>query len=250
MLAIVVEGEIDETEGSDDGERRSSRARGRAAHAPRPLPAGGPGPHRHQRRLRDQPVRRLHRAGRRQGDQVVHAARAAGRRPVGHDHRRPGDQRQAPPAAAVVLGQPRSAVRLLHAGDDPRLGGAPLRQPASVRGRDPRGPQGQPLPLHRLPQHHQVGEGRRRARPRGRSRSMPGIIGSSIKRREDPALITGRGKYTDDFKMPGHAARRDRAQPACARAHQEHRHQGRARGRQAWSRSTPRTTSRRPGCPG
>ena len=31
---------------------------------------------------------------------------------------------------------------------------------------------------------------------------MPGIIGSSIKRREDPALITGRGKYTDDFKLP------------------------------------------------
>ena len=37
---------------------------------------------------------------------------------------------------------------------------------------------------------------------------MPGIIGSSIKRREDPALITGRGKYTDDLKIPGmlHAA--------------------------------------------
>ena len=33
-------------------------------------------------------------------------------------------------------------------------------------------------------------------------------IGSAIKRREDPALITGRGKYTDDFKFPGmlHAA--------------------------------------------
>ncbi|HVR30221.1 MAG TPA: molybdopterin cofactor-binding domain-containing protein [Thermoanaerobaculia bacterium] len=37
---------------------------------------------------------------------------------------------------------------------------------------------------------------------------MPGIIGSSIRRREDPALITGHGKYTDDFKLPGmlHAA--------------------------------------------
>jgi carbon-monoxide dehydrogenase large subunit len=37
---------------------------------------------------------------------------------------------------------------------------------------------------------------------------MPGIIGSSIKRREDPALITGRGKYTDDLKIQGmlHAA--------------------------------------------
>ena len=37
---------------------------------------------------------------------------------------------------------------------------------------------------------------------------MPGIIGSSIRRREDPALITGRGKYTDDLKLQGmlHAA--------------------------------------------
>jgi len=37
---------------------------------------------------------------------------------------------------------------------------------------------------------------------------MAGVIGKSIKRREDPALITGRGKYTDDFQVPGmlHAA--------------------------------------------
>src|SRR5687767_14898130 len=37
---------------------------------------------------------------------------------------------------------------------------------------------------------------------------MPGIIGSSIKRREDPSLITGRGKFTDDLKVQGmlHAA--------------------------------------------
>jgi len=30
-----------------------------------------------------------------------------------------------------------------------------------------------------------------------------GVFGSAIKRREDPALITGKGKYTDDFQMPG-----------------------------------------------
>jgi aerobic carbon-monoxide dehydrogenase large subunit len=34
---------------------------------------------------------------------------------------------------------------------------------------------------------------------------MKGILGSSIKRREDPALITGKGKYTDDFKLPNMA---------------------------------------------
>lgn len=30
-----------------------------------------------------------------------------------------------------------------------------------------------------------------------------GVFGTSIKRREDPALITGKGKYTDDFTVPG-----------------------------------------------
>ena len=29
------------------------------------------------------------------------------------------------------------------------------------------------------------------------------VLGSSIKRREDPALVTGRGKYTDDLTVPG-----------------------------------------------
>ncbi len=37
---------------------------------------------------------------------------------------------------------------------------------------------------------------------------MAGVMGSSIRRREDPALVTGRGKYTDDLTAPGltHAA--------------------------------------------
>ena len=35
-----------------------------------------------------------------------------------------------------------------------------------------------------------------------------GVVGSSIRRREDPNLVTGRGQYTDDFQAPGmlHAA--------------------------------------------
>ena len=32
---------------------------------------------------------------------------------------------------------------------------------------------------------------------------MGGVLGTSIKRREDPALVTGRGKYSDDLKRPG-----------------------------------------------
>ncbi len=32
---------------------------------------------------------------------------------------------------------------------------------------------------------------------------MTGLIGSAVKRREDPALIAGKGKYTDNFKLHG-----------------------------------------------
>lgn len=31
---------------------------------------------------------------------------------------------------------------------------------------------------------------------------MGGVLGSSIRRREDPSLVTGKGKYTDDLKRP------------------------------------------------
>jgi len=38
--------------------------------------------------------------------------------------------------------------------------------------------------------------------------ARPPYVGSAVKRREDPALITGKGKYTDDLTLPGalHAA--------------------------------------------
>ena len=29
------------------------------------------------------------------------------------------------------------------------------------------------------------------------------LLGSSIKRREDPRFLTGKGNYTDDLKLPG-----------------------------------------------
>ena len=29
------------------------------------------------------------------------------------------------------------------------------------------------------------------------------MLGASIKRREDPRFITGKGNYTDDLKLPG-----------------------------------------------
>ena len=33
--------------------------------------------------------------------------------------------------------------------------------------------------------------------------SVTRMFGASVKRREDPRLITGEGQYTDDFKLPG-----------------------------------------------
>src|SRR5262245_42604235 len=32
---------------------------------------------------------------------------------------------------------------------------------------------------------------------------MPTLFGSGIKRREDPRLLTGKGTFTDDVKLPG-----------------------------------------------
>ena len=47
-------------------------------------------------------------------------------------------------------------VRLLHAGDDHAVGRPAQRQPEPDRGGDPRRARGQPVPLHRLPQHRQA----------------------------------------------------------------------------------------------
>ena len=84
------------------------------------------------------------------------------------------------------------------------------RQPEPVRGRDPRGHRGQPLPLHRLPEHRQGRAGRRPARRRRAERDdrrrgarRPPEIGQSRRRKEDPHLITGRTTWTDNMTLPG-----------------------------------------------
>ena len=95
--------------------------------APRAFPARASQSHRHARRLRHQPVRRVHRAHRRPQRQVVHGLRGAGRRLAGHDDRRPRARRRAAPAAEGLLGGARPAVRLLHARHD-HVGGQPARR--------------------------------------------------------------------------------------------------------------------------
>ena len=91
---------------------------------------------------------------------TVLAAQADGAR--GHHHRRSRRRRRAAPDAGGVPRAPRAAVRLLHAGhgDGGGLAGAGARR--AHRGRGAQRSRGQPLPLHRLPQHR--GSGRWRAR--------------------------------------------------------------------------------------
>ena len=101
------------------------------------------------------------------------------------------------------------------------------RNPRSQRRGDPRAARGQPLPLHWLPEHRRRGARRRRedaasatavARASGLWRAansateeertawrVTRLFGASVKRREDPRLITGKGAFTDDFKLPGMA---------------------------------------------
>ena len=74
-----------------------------------------------------------------------------------------------------------------------------------------RGPRGPSLPMHRVRQH--PGRHRRRLVSAGDRRPElggPGMtwVGQRLPRFEDPRLLTGRGRFTDDIELPGllHAA--------------------------------------------
>jgi len=59
-----------------------------------------------------------------------------------------------------------------------------------------------------------------------RTRSSPDGVGKSVRRREDPRLITGAGCYTDDVNLPGQAyASMIRSPHAHARTHAQQRHE-------------------------
>jgi hypothetical protein len=77
-----------------------------------------PGPHRHARRLRHQPVRRLHRAGRRPGRQELHDAGRPGRgtQVSTVEGMAKGDALH--PVQQAFVDLPRPAVRLLHTRHD------------------------------------------------------------------------------------------------------------------------------------
>src|SRR5947199_8020280 len=93
-----------------------------------------------------------------------------------------------------------------HADDQLRL---PEEAPQAQRGRHPLGDLGQPLPVHRLREHRQGRSARGGGDVSGRRvmalRTSPevGGMGHSIKRKEDPRFIRGKGTYVDDLQLPG-----------------------------------------------
>src|SRR6185369_6007406 len=73
------------------------------------------------------------------------------------------------------------------------------------RGRGPPRARGQPLPLHRVPQHRPVRApgGRSDA---GRCAMSNEGMGASVARKEDRRFLIGKGRYTDDLQLPGQTA--------------------------------------------
>ena len=134
----------------------------------------------------------------------------AGQRRGDRHRRRSRQGRHAASAAAGLPRASRPAMRLLHARHADRRAGLPARQSVAQRGRGARGPVRGAVPLHRLPEHRHGRDGRRPKRCGGQ---MPGdrpmarrratvIVGQSILRREDRRLLTGRGQFVADLKLP------------------------------------------------
>jgi hypothetical protein len=216
-----------------EGRRRPVRGRGAATHPPHAPPARRPRPRGHPHRLRHLELRCVHRRHRRRERQVVRGARGPGGRR--HHHHDPGarrvrerQQRGLAPGAARLPAAPRPAVRLLHSGHDHGHRRPAQAQPEPDRGRGPARARGQPLSLHRLPEHRQggavggLGAARRRDRSRARSRTRPRARARRpprpSERRHDRAAGRGPGGAADR-RAPGvdvGAVRRRRARPRAA----------------------------------
>ena len=119
--------------------------------APARRAARGAAPDRHQGRLRRGRVRRVRGARRRRARQQLpgrRCSRSAGAAITTIEGVAVGEQLHA--VQQAFLDARRRAVRHLHAGHDPRGGALCAIASRADRGRDPRRPRRQPLPLHRL----------------------------------------------------------------------------------------------------
>ena len=209
-------------------------------------------------RLRARRLRRLHGAGRRRGGALLPDVRAAGGRHQDHHHRRRGARaRRTVAGAGRVLRNPRHAMRLLHAGDDPGGARAARRQSrADARG-DRRGDLRQHLPLHRLCADRRSDRARRRAHAR---RQPPGGADANERRRpfplrlhrppraRGPPLRRRQGPVRRRRRSARHQARGAGHLPLPQRAHRQHRRQRRAEDARRALRARRRANSPRPRC--
>ena len=140
-------------------------------------------------------------------------ARGAGRGRRGADGRGARGRGRAAPDPAGVPRAPRAAVRVLHAGDAARRQGAARRDARPERGRDPRAPRRQRLPLHGLRRHRRGGAPGGAGARRGRRDDGPLRRRARAARRGSP-LPGGPAASTSTTSSPGDAARRLPAQPA------------------------------------
>ncbi len=138
-------------------QRREEDRRGGAAAAAGPPDPPRARPDRHAHGLRHDQLRRVHGPGRRPAGEVLHHAGRPGRRARDQHGRGPGHRQRAAPAAGRLQGGARAAVRVLHAGHDDGREGAARRESRPDRGRRALGAVGQSLPLHRLPEHREIG---------------------------------------------------------------------------------------------
>ena len=129
----------------------------------------------------------------------------------------------AAPGAAGVPRAARAPVRLLHARHGDGHGQPAPREPRPERGRDPARARGQPLPLHRLPEHRQGRAGRGRASEEGAmavTEHDDRTSATSVAAKEDAKLLTGQGALRRQPDRARDGLDGGRAQPARARAHQ------------------------------
>src|SRR6266480_4162567 len=186
-----------------DGQRRAPRGRrlGRGKPALRPPRAARPP--RLEERVRAGRVRLLLRAPRRQACLRLPCPRGPGGRPRARDGRGAGRGRRAASGSGGLRRDGRGSVRLLHARlrrRDRRPAGA---QPEPERGRDPRGPVGQPLPLHGVREDLRRGQtGGRLVSATARTLEL-GRVGESVKRIDAIPKVTGEFAYSSDLVAAG-----------------------------------------------
>src|SRR5262249_30286006 len=173
--------------------------------------------------LRHDELRRLRGACERCAGEIVHDVRRPGGRRTDHHRRGTGTGRRPASGAGRLLPGARLAVWLLHAGHDDDRRRLPRAQSQPDGWQSTPANLVHPRPLHWLRQYRQVHPVRSRkdARAAGRARhgdsrrcehggdpmTTPaqtlGGMGHSVKRKEDPRFLRGRGRYIDDIKLPG-----------------------------------------------